>query len=66
MGIGKNIRNVTRSVKLLVIIIDHELKFAKHVAKLCQKVSKKISAFLRIVPHMDWRRKQGNSCTIHL
>ena len=44
---------VTRSVKLLGITVDNELKFEKHVKTLCQKVCKKVSAFSRVAPYMD-------------
>ena len=40
--------DVTRSVKLLGISVDDELKFDKHVKTLCQKVSRKVSAFSRV------------------
>ena len=37
--------NVTRSLKLLGINVDDELKFNKHVKTLCLKVSKNFGAF---------------------
>ena len=49
--------NVTRSVKLLGISVDDELKFDKHVKTLCQKVSRKVSAFSRVAPYID--KKKG-------
>ena len=53
----KNISiNVTRSVKLLGIDVDDELKFDKYVKTLCQKVSRKASAFSRFVPHIDEKK----------
>ena len=46
----------TRSVKLLGITVDDELKFEKHVKTLCQKVCKKVSAFSRVAPYMDEKK----------
>ena len=48
--------NVTRSVKPLGISVDDELKFDKHVKTLCQKVSRKVSAFSRVTPYIDERK----------
>ena len=44
--------DMTRSVKLLGINVDDELKFDKHVKTMCQNVSRKISAFSRVVPYI--------------
>ena len=56
------IRNIivkaTRSVKLLGIAVDDELKFGKHVKTLCQKVCKKVSAFSGVVPYMDEKKRK--------
>ena len=48
--------DVTRSVKLLGINVDDELKFDKHVKTMCQNVSRKISAFSRVVPYIDEKK----------
>ena len=48
--------NVTKSFKLLGINVDDELKFDKHVKKLCQNISRKISAFSRGAPYIDEKR----------
>ena len=44
---------MTMSVKLLGISVDDELKFDKHVKTLCQKASRKVSAFSRVAPYID-------------
>ena len=48
--------NVTRSVKLLGITVEDELKFDKDVKALCQKVCKKVGAFSRVAPHLDEKK----------
>ena len=53
LEIGNRIVEVTRSVKLLGITFDDELKFDKHVKTLCQKVCKKVNAFSRGAPYLD-------------
>ena len=50
--------NVPRSVKLLGISVDDELKFDKHVKTLCQKVSKNVSAFSRVAPYLHRRKER--------
>ena len=45
--------DVTRSVELLGINVDDELKFNKHVKTMCQNVSRKISGFSRVAPYID-------------
>ena len=56
--------NVTRSVKLLGISVDDELKFDKHVKTLCQKVSRKVSAFSRVTPYTGAKlAEKGRSCS---
>ena len=57
LEIGNIIVKATRSVKLLGITVDDELKFEKHVKTLCQKVCKKVSAFSRVVPYMDKKKE---------
>ena len=46
---GHKIKN-SNVVKLLGISIDYELKFTKHVSKLCKKASQKLHALSRISP----------------
>ena len=48
----------TRSVKLLGITVDDELKFEKNVKTLCQKVCKIVSAFSTVVPYMDEKKRK--------
>ena len=48
--------DVTRSVRLLGINVDDELKFDKHVKTMCQNVSRKISAFSRVAPYIDEKK----------
>ena len=47
---------MTRSVKLLGINVDDELKFDKNVKTMCQNVSRKISAFSRVAPVIDEKK----------
>ena len=56
LEIGNKTVNVTRSVKLLGIVIDDELKFDKHVKTICQKVGKKVNAFSRVAPFMNEKK----------
>ena len=49
---------MTRSVKLLGINVDDELNFDKHVKTLCQKVSRKLSAFSRVAPYIDEKKEK--------
>ena len=64
LDIGNKIINMTRSVKLLGITVDDELKFDKHVEILWQKVCKISGAFSRASPFMD--EKKGKIFTMHL
>ena len=49
----------TISVKLLEITVNDNMKFEKHVKTLCQKVSKKVSAFSRVAaPYMDEKKRE--------
>ena len=50
---------VTRSVKLLGITVDDELKFEKQVKTICQKVCKKVNAFSGVVPYVDEKEKEN-------
>ena len=58
LEIGNIIVKVTRSVKLIGITVNDEVKFEKHVKTLCQKVCKKVSAFSRIAPYMDKKKRK--------
>ena len=48
--------NVTKPVKILGISVDDELELDKHVKTLCQKVSRKVSAFSRVAPYIDEKK----------
>ena len=58
LEIGNIIVKVTKSVKLLGITVDNELKFEKHVKTLCKKVCKKVTAFSRVAPHIDQKKRK--------
>ena len=48
----------SKTVVLLGITIDHELKFDEHVNHLCTKVSLKLNALARIAPFMNVSKKR--------
>ena len=56
LEIENKLINVRRSVKLLGISVDDELKFDEHVKTLCQKVRRKVSAFSRVAPYIDEKK----------
>ena len=58
LEIGNIIVKATKSVKLLGITVGIELKFEERVKTLCQKVCKKVSAFSRVVPYMDEKKRK--------
>ena len=58
LEIGNIIVKATRSVKQLGTTVDDELKFEKHVKTLCQKVCKKVSAFSRVAPYKDEKKRK--------
>ena len=51
--INNEIIEGNKSVKLLGIKIDNEVKFKEHVTSLCQKVSQKLHALARIANYMN-------------
>ena len=53
LDIGNVSIDVVSSVKLLGITIDSKVKFAQHVANLCQKANNKISAFSRVSSYLN-------------
>ena len=53
LEIEKKSINVTKSVKILGMDVDDELEVDKHVKTLCQKVSRKVSAFSRVAPYIE-------------
>ena len=48
-NIGKDLIWESNDVKLLGVTIDRDLKFDKHVLKLCSKANQKLSALFRMV-----------------
>ena len=46
--IGKDLIWESNDVKLLGITVDNDLKFGKHVLKLCSKANQKLNALSRI------------------
>ena len=48
----------SKTVVLLGITIDHELKFDKHVNYLCKKASLKLNGLARIAPFMNVSKKR--------
>ena len=45
-----------RTVKLLGIIVDNELKIDEHLSNVCLKVNKKLSSLTRIRKYLDFRK----------
>ena len=43
---------------ILGITIDQKLIFNKHIKNLCKKAGQKLSALLRISPHLDENKKK--------
>ena len=48
----------SKTVVLLGITIDHELKFDNHFNKLCKKASLKLNVLARIATFMNFSKKQ--------
>ena len=55
--------DVTKSVKLLGINVDDELKFDKHMKTLCQMLAEKSVHFQG--SHLTSTRRKERSCTTH-
>ena len=47
---------MTDSVKLLGVTIDSMLNFNQHVQSICKKASKKVRAFSRIAPNLEYEK----------
>ena len=45
-----------RTVKLLGITIDNELKFDEHLSNACLKANRKLSALMRIRKYLDFKK----------
>ena len=48
---------MTDSVKLLGVTIDSMLNFNQHVQSICKNASKKVRAFSRIAPNLEYEKK---------
>ena len=47
----------SNDVKLFGVTIDRDLKFDKHVLKLCSKANQKLSAFSRIAKLLSFNKR---------
>ena len=54
--IGNNRIWENRTVKLLGISIDNELKFDKHLSHVCLKANRRLSALTRIRKYLDFKK----------
>ena len=54
--IGNNRIWENRTVKLLGITIDNELKFDEHLSNVCLKANTKLSALMRIKKYSDFKK----------
>ena len=54
--IGKNLIWESSDVKLLGVTIDRDLKFDKHVLKLCSKANQKLSALCRMANSLSFKK----------
>jgi len=54
-NVGENKLFEERSVKLLGVTIDNELKFDKHVSELCNKASRKLSCLIRMSSYLSFQ-----------
>ena len=57
-NIGKNLIWGSNDVKLLGIAIDRDLKFYKHILKLCNKANQKISALSRMAKLLSFNKRR--------
>ena len=57
-NIGKDLILESNDVKLLGITTDRDLKFDKHVLKLCSKVNQKLSAFSRMAKLLSFSKRR--------
>ena len=57
-NIGKNFIWESNYVKLLGITIDRDLKFDKHVLKLCSKANQKLSALSRMAKLLSFNKRR--------
>ena len=57
-NIGKDLIWESNDVKLLVITIDRDLKFDKHVLKLCSKANQKLSSLFRMTKFLSFNKRR--------
>ena len=57
-NIGKELIWESNDVKLLGVTIDRDLKFDKHVLKLCSKANQKLSAFSRMAKLLSFNKRR--------
>ena len=57
-NIGKNLIWGSNDVKLLGIAIDRDLKFYKHILKLCNKANQKISPLSRMAKLLSFNKRR--------
>ena len=57
-NIGKDLIWESNDVKLLGISIDRDLKFHKHVLKLCSKANQKLSALSRMAKFLSFNKRR--------
>ena len=55
-SIGKDLVWESNDVKLLGITVDGDLKFVKHVLKLCSKANQKLSVLSRMVKLLSFNK----------
>ena len=58
-NIGKDLIQESNDVKLLGIIIDRNLKFDKHVLKLCSKANQKLNALSRMAKLLSFNKRRA-------
>ena len=58
VNIGKDLFWKCNDVKLLGVTIDRDLKFDKHVLKLCSKANQKLSALCRMANLLSFNKRR--------
>ena len=57
-NLGKDLIWESNDVKLLGITIDRDLKFDKHVLKLCSKANQKLSALSKMAKSLSFNKRR--------
>ena len=57
-NIGKDLIWTSNDIRLLGVTIDRDLKFDKHVLKLCSKANQKLSGFSRIAKLLSFNKRR--------